>query len=510
MSNFFSKFIWGFFFISKSLLISANNDTSNYYQLTDFERKLIADYAVVLDTLSSDSLKIIATRKMYSQMYDNDVWIQFAEKLKSYLDSYKKIKGETHFYKYQLLQYYEDKAYYASYKENDKSAVIFYIKAYRIAKDLQRNDLLYPYLNNVGQYLHKIGQFEKAITFINLSFKILEKSKQYAQLGLLQNNLGYIYYEQGEFEQAMNYYNRALSIGFKLRDSSLMALVYNNQALIFNANKDYSRAEYAINKSIKLRESIGEEARYAQALNNLASIYIYQKKYNEAIKIIHKAYEIKQKNNDLEALVYSFYTLSKIYLQTENLDSSLYYSRKAFQIADFYKYPYMYAQASDMIYQIFDKRNQLDSAYVYYKLYITMRDSVFNEKNINAAIKQKLKNDFEKKEAIIQAQKESEVAVANAEKQKQKIINYFIAFMLLAVSIVAYLIYRSLKLSQKQKKIIQLQKEQSDKQRKLVEEKNKEILDSIHYAKRIQLALITSETYIEKHLKRLLEQKNKG
>ncbi len=36
-----------------------------------------------------------------------------------------------------------------------------------------------------------------------------------------------------------------------------------------------------------------------------------------------------------------------------------------------------------------------------------------------------------------------------------------------------------------------------------VDEKQKEILDSIHYAKRIQTALITSEKYIEKNLNKL-------
>ena len=38
-----------------------------------------------------------------------------------------------------------------------------------------------------------------------------------------------------------------------------------------------------------------------------------------------------------------------------------------------------------------------------------------------------------------------------------------------------------------------------------VEEKQKEILDSIHYARRIQRSLLTSEMYIEKKLKKLIK-----
>ena len=36
-----------------------------------------------------------------------------------------------------------------------------------------------------------------------------------------------------------------------------------------------------------------------------------------------------------------------------------------------------------------------------------------------------------------------------------------------------------------------------------LEEKNKEVMDSIHYAKRIQTALLTSEKYIERKLNAL-------
>ncbi|MFI5142288.1 MAG: PP2C family protein-serine/threonine phosphatase, partial [Bacteroidia bacterium] len=38
-------------------------------------------------------------------------------------------------------------------------------------------------------------------------------------------------------------------------------------------------------------------------------------------------------------------------------------------------------------------------------------------------------------------------------------------------------------------------------QKEVIEEKQKEILDSIHYAKRIQRAVITSDNYIAQHLK---------
>ena len=54
-----------------------------------------------------------------------------------------------------------------------------------------------------------------------------------------------------------------------------------------------------------------------------------------------------------------------------------------------------------------------------------------------------------------------------------------------------------LRLTNKQKKIIEQQKH-------VIEEKQKEMLDSIHYAKRIQRALLTSEKYIHRKMKELI------
>ena len=77
--------------------------------------------------------------------------------------------------------------------------------------------------------------------------------------------------------------------------------------------------------------------------------------------------------------------------------------------------------------------------------------------------------------------------------------------IILTVGIIAW--------NQKFKKEVVQRKEAEDKlketlaevetQKQKVEEKQKEILDSIQYAKRIQVSLLPTEKYIDKTLKRL-------
>ncbi len=73
------------------------------------------------------------------------------------------------------------------------------------------------------------------------------------------------------------------------------------------------------------------------------------------------------------------------------------------------------------------------------------------------------------------------------------------------VFILAAFIFRSYRLKHKSNEIITEKKKEVEIQKKLIEEKQKEILDSIHYAKRIQTALLTSEKYIERNLNKLID-----
>jgi len=63
--------------------------------------------------------------------------------------------------------------------------------------------------------------------------------------------------------------------------------------------------------------------------------------------------------------------------------------------------------------------------------------------------------------------------------------------------------YNRFKITQKQKRIIESQKHLVEHQKQIVDEKQREILDSIHYARRIQMALIPSEKIVASIINRL-------
>ena len=104
------------------------------------------------------------------------------------------------------------------------------------------------------------------------------------------------------------------------------------------------------------------------------------------------------------------------------------------------------------------------------------------------------------------------------QKTTEKVVNFLFSFSLLIggsllsemqgsliiegallLALYAFVLNQTLLFVAMQSKEIQHQKE-------IIEEKHKEVMDSIHYAKRIQSALITSEKSIELSLNRLMKQ----
>src|SRR5207302_191090 len=121
------------------------------------------------------------------------------------------------------------------------------------------------------------------------------------------------------------------------------------------------------------------------------------------------------------------------------------------------------------------------------------------EENTKKSIQIEMNFGFEKKETSARIENEKKEAIARAENKKQKIIIWSVCGILLLVFCFAIFVYRSF--LQKQKANIAILN-----QKQIIEEKQKEILDSIRYARRIQTSLLPNEKYLQKTLN--IRQKN--
>jgi serine phosphatase RsbU (regulator of sigma subunit) len=103
-------------------------------------------------------------------------------------------------------------------------------------------------------------------------------------------------------------------------------------------------------------------------------------------------------------------------------------------------------------------------------------------------------NQLDAKDKAEQAEKDIQVA---ADKRRETIIIWSVILGLLLVVVFTAFVFRSLRITRRQKKLIEIKNEETEAQKiaveernKIIEEKNKDITDSINYARRLQDAIL--------------------
>lgn len=352
--------------------------------------------------------------------------------------------------------------------------------------------------------------------------------------------LGSTYRLMGNFPESLRNHFLALNIREQLGDKKAIAASYNNIGSVYKSLHEYDKALDFYKKSLKLKESVGDKKGMGNSYNNIANMYATQKKYKEALQNHDKALALRKEVNDMHGVAVSYENYGALYTETANYPEALKYLLMAHDLykeqgdksgectvylalCDLFFFQKNYSQAESYgikglalakeieeleavrsgyqnLSKVYEAKGDARTALEYYKNYIIMRDSLVNEENTKKNVQLQMQYEFDKKEASTRSEQEKRDAITAAESRKQKIIIAAVSAGLLLLGILAIVILRNLRLNQKKNRIISLQKEAVERQKEIVEEKQKEILDSIYYARRIQSALLPTNKYIEKHL----------
>jgi tetratricopeptide (TPR) repeat protein len=249
-----------------------------------------------------------------------------------------------------------------------------------------------------------------------------------------------------------------------------MALGYNNLAFIYDQSSDTLNALKYYIKALELYESINDRRGIAYSLNNIGSIYLLQKQYEKALPFAQQSLKLSKEIGSPENIKDAASLATKVYAGLHDYKNALQYE----------------------------------------ELFILMRDSILNDQTKRAAFKNQIKYEFEKKSAAdsvknaeAQKVKDARLAVQQAQIKQQRFQRYWLIGGLGIIVVALCFVINRFVVARKRKIIIEEQKKMVDHAYEKLAEKNKEVLDSIHYAKRIQTALVTNEKYIHKNLSRL-------
>ncbi len=322
------------------------------------------------------------------------------------------------------------------------------------------------------------------------ALKLFEELKLPTEVAGVQNNIGLIYAEIKEYRTALAYYFKAEKINRSGNKKNYLAINYNNIATCYQKLKQYSSAQIYLNKSLTLRAAINDTIGMAMAYHNIGINYQLTNAADSAIFFFSKSLKYLSNMNPNIGHAYNYLELGNTYLKQGKLSDAESYLLKALKISEDGALEGVKTEIYKYLSELYKKKNNFREAFKFQELYMESKELVENDENKNEILKKELEYDFNQRQELQRIEASNKQKVYNTEIKSQKKLTMYAIAGLVILSTLILIVFRSYNQKRKANTIISRQKE-------LVEHKNKEILDSITYAKYIQDALLPSDSLIK-------------
>jgi serine phosphatase RsbU (regulator of sigma subunit)/Tfp pilus assembly protein PilF len=415
----------------------------------------------------------------------------------------------------------------------------YYEKAMKLSKDLNFNQGIADAWSIGGMLEDANSNFELAIEKYDKALDLYEKNADIKKIAIVHQDKANAYYSMGANDKALLFYMKSLKVREQLGDSSGIASSYMG---ISNVYSQMHRSDLSLlyaKKALRLKEKYGEKKMVSWLLNNVGAILIEMGDTINALPYYEKSLALKKELNDEYGLATTYKNIGSILLKEKKFDLALDHYRRAlelmvklnpddeFQIAICYDdigaaYSDMGKYDSAVYYvnkaivlaekvgshellrlpyynmaQVLYRKGDYKPGYEYLYKHLIAKDSTLSSETNALMTEMAAKYENEKKE--------QQIAIQELEINDQKKIKKFLSAMVLLGFLLTLLgllltivLYKGYKNKKKANELLADKNNLIEQQKLIVELKNKDITDSIHYAQRIQNAILPSSDYQKK------------
>lgn len=378
------------------------------------------------------------------------------------------------------------------YSGKSDTAKTIFLRSIKLSREVGDSSNIIFAMNRLGFLYREKGDYPNALISYNqaLASNVGEKNKSEAANSYL--NIGVVYHDQHNLKDALRYeeigYKLYLETGEEGRIANCLARIGN----IYLDAKDTLKALDHFQRSMVLFKKANYARGVAVCLNNIANIYKDQHETQKAIDYYNRALTIRENIGDKNGVTILCSNLGELYYEEKQYEKSIFYFNKSLALAISLDYlEEMKANYSGLS-ETYEALGDNERALAYHKLYYAINDSLFNDKNNEQVNELNTKFDTERRQKAIESlTKENDLKVIALEEQKRR--NLFMASALVLLVLLVFVIYRNATKSKRANAILEKQKNEIAVQKKIVEEQNRGMLDSINYAQRIQFAILPTQ-----------------
>lgn len=331
---------------------------------------------------------------------------------------------------------------------------------------------------SIGQCYYYEANYTQALAFCYKSIDIAHLAKDKKAIILADLFLADILIIQDEENLALRKAFAAMLYAKEINDTQALAHCYNIVANVFSKKKLYKSSISYFLKVINIVEAREQWLNVAYMELGVAECYFTDKQTDLAIKYANKArYAIITYTRDTFALASLYALYANIYLTKKQYDSSLVCTNLALNFAKKSINQQCLKESYFIKAQLYKHFKNVDSLFYYQTKYQNITDSIYS-------IQKKQLEDIQ-----YQRQKEitrqlNETKLQHEKTTKQAALSAIVLLVFLGI-----ILYRSYHLKKRDNLLLTKQKQAISIQKEIIENKNKEIKQSIDYAKYIQTSI---------------------
>jgi len=376
-------------------------------------------------------------------------------------------------------------------------------------------------IGNMSNVYRARSDYPKALEYSFKALKIAEEVGDKQQAGITLVNIANVYFYQQDYPKALEYYFKGLKIAEEAGNKLQVGITIGNIANVYYNQADFPKAlEYFFN-GLKIAEEVGDKQGIGITLGNIANVY-----HEQALSAIEKDNAALPHEKDIKALEYylkglklseeigdklqvgiALGNIGSLYSALGNDKQAEAHLKRALRISKEMGAEELERNHHSYLFMFYEQTKHPALALEHYKKFIALGDTIYSHENTKKLMASEMDHEYEKKKAVTDAEHKMEIQnqklITDEKNKKQNIVIGSVIAGLILVMIFAAFIFRSLRVTAKQKHIIELKNVETEHQKKEIEEHQKEILDSIHYAKRIQMAQIPSEKRVQSMIQKL-------
>ncbi|MDB4710686.1 tetratricopeptide repeat protein [Flavobacteriales bacterium] len=398
-------------------------------------------------------------------------------------------------------------------KNNYERAIEFWKKSLEMSRKNKDNTFASNTLSNIGVLYRIKGDYVEAIKCYNQSMELNIKDGKEDEISGCLGNIGRIHLLEGNVDKAINYYEKGLAIEIKQNKRNEIANSYLNLGVCFKEKGELEKVYDYYEKALLIFQEIEDRNGVASVYNNLGTIQQdigdslieskpseSKKYYSKAMSYYNKSLAISKEIKDIESEALNLHNMGYVFLRLGEFKKAIKLGEKALELNLKIEDVNSLKEEYEFLYLAYKATNMHKEALEMHERFFSIKDSVKSDEFKYEIERQEYQAEFNKREEVLKVKQQQKNELINEEEIRSKIILAAIILVAFLVTIFSIFIIRRLQISKGLNNTILKQQKEVLFAYQQLEEKNKEVMDSINYANRIQTAILPREKMIKELL----------